>query len=427
MTTEQYGTGDLVFTVAQLIMPFVTLVIYDAVIRYGLAKSANPPDVLLVSMIVLGIGSIVTLVLTPIFALYKPIANWKWELAIYIILSGFYSTIMNYIKVKEKNISYSVISVIDTALMAALNVLFLAVWHLGVDGYLAAYIISFGVCDVIAFFVSGGFNDLRKAKFQKKLFKEMLLYSSPLIFNNVSWWTISSSDRIMVQGMVSNTELGLYTVSAKIPAFINVLITIFSQAWGISSIKEFENSNDTTFYSKVLDIYIFICFGASVFLIAITKPFMKFYVSDSFYSAWRYVPFLLAAASFSAISSFYGSLYGALKKSTRNMITTVIAAVTNIVVNLIGIHFIGTYGAAIGTLVAYIVVAVMRMIDVGHFINIRINYLKFIVTCLLLILQSILVTVDFYGYIVSAATIIVFGFMYKGMLNTMITKICNRH
>ena len=38
MTQEQYGTSDLIFTIAQLILPFVSIVIYDALIRFGLSK-----------------------------------------------------------------------------------------------------------------------------------------------------------------------------------------------------------------------------------------------------------------------------------------------------------------------------------------------------------------------------------------------------
>lgn len=423
MTTDQYGTGDLVFTMAQLIMPFVTIVIYDAVIRFGLSKYEKSEDVLLVAIDVLCIGSLITIALTPLFSLYKAISEWKWELAMYVILSGFYSTNMNYLKVKEKNLSYTIISLLDTGLMAFLNILFLAVFHWGIKGYLYAYIISLLVCDILSFIVFNGVGELRKAHFEKALFRKMLAYSAPLIFNNISWWVIHSSDKVMIQAMLNNSELGLYTVSAKIPAFINVLITIFSEAWGISSVKEFENSNDTEFYSNILKIYTFICFGASIFLIAICKPFMKIYVSNSFFESWKYVPFLLAAAAFNAISAYYGSLYGALKKSTRNMLTTLLAAVINIVINYIGINIVGTYGAAIGTLAAYFVIAIVRMIDVGHFIDIKFDILKFSIMCVLIGVQSIFVTLDFHPAIVSIVVIAVFAILNRDNFKMLMLRV----
>ena len=90
MTQEQYGTADLLFTVAQLVSPVVSIVIFNAVVRFGLAKDENPEDVLLSAYIVLGIGAAVTLFLPFAFAFYEPIAPWRWQISAYVILLGFY-------------------------------------------------------------------------------------------------------------------------------------------------------------------------------------------------------------------------------------------------------------------------------------------------------------------------------------------------
>ena len=305
MTQEQYGTSDLIFTIAQLILPFVSIVIYDALIRFGLSKDERPEDVLLASYIVLGIGTVLTIVITPLFGLYRPIAHWKWQLSVYIIFSAFNSSNMNYLKVKGKNVWYTVIGLIHTALMASLNIILLAVYHLGIKGYLMANIISMVVSVILSTLIARMPADLKKARFRKDLLMEMTKYSAPLILNNISWWVVHSSDKVMVEMMLDAAALGLYTVSAKIPALINVLINIFSQAWGISSVREFENSNDTKFYASVLETYAFFCFGASIMLITITKPFMRIYVADSFYESWRYVPILLASAAFASASAVF--------------------------------------------------------------------------------------------------------------------------
>ena len=65
-------------------------------------------------------------------------------------------------------------------------------------------------CDLI--------KELKKAKLDKKIAKEMITYSSPLILNNLSWWIIQSSDKVMIEAMVGAAELGLYTVACKIPS-----------------------------------------------------------------------------------------------------------------------------------------------------------------------------------------------------------------
>lgn len=423
MTKEQYGTSDLIFTVAQLFLPFVSIVIYDALIRFGLSKDNHPEDVLLVSTIVLGIGAVLMLILTPLFDCYGPIGPWKWQLSLYIILCGFNSSNMNYLKVKDKNIWYTFISLIHTALMAVLNIILLAGYHMGIEGYLLAHNISIGFAVLLSSIIGKIPEDLRNATFRKPLFVEMVKYSSPLILNNISWWVVQSSNKVMVEMMIGAEALGLYSVSAKIPALINVMINIFSQAWVISAVKEFENSNDAKFYTSVFNVYTFICFGASIILVALTKPFLKLYVSVAFYESWRYVPILLASAAFAAIAYYYGSLYGAIKKPGRNMGTTLLAAVTNTIVSYVGIKMVGLYGAAIGTLFAYIVMAFVRMIDIGHYIPIKIDKIRFTLVCNLVLIQAVMVTIDFYGCIVSGITVIVFAFLYHDLIKETVVRI----
>ena len=408
LTTREFGTSDLVFTVAQLIMPFFSLVIYDAVIRFGLTKNQPSENVLLVGFLITGIGGIFTLLFTPLFGLYSPIAEWKWYLSIYIILSNFLSVEMNYLKVKDKNKIYALISIAQTAVMAGLNVLLLVVFHIGIKGYLLAYIIASGCAVVLATGAANIMADLKKAVFDRKLLSEMVKFSAPLILNNISWWVVQSSDKMMVEFFLGASALGIYTVASKIPSLINVMINVFSQAWGISSVKEIESSNDVSFYSSVLKTYILLAFGACVCLVSIIKPFMLLYVGKAFSDAWQYVPLLLTAAAFASIAYYYGSLYGALKKSWNNMLTTLTAAIVNIIINYILLKYIGLWGAILGTLISYIVMAHSRMINVGKYIPIKINKIQYSANCIIMTTQAVLVSLDWHVYLVSLFAMILF-------------------
>ena len=408
MTEAEYGTAELVFTIAQLLAPFISVVIFDAVIRFGLSKNEKKENVLLVGGIVF-LGSVaIGAIITPLIGLYGTVSEWKWYLYTYVICNIANSIELNYLKVKGKNKTYALLSILQTGLMAGLNVWFLVYKSLGIQGYLLAYIIANLTIDILAFVAGKVGPDLLNARFDKRLFREMVVYSTPLILNNVSWWVIHSSDKIMVEVMISTTALGIYTVAAKIPSLINVLVTVFQQAWGISSVKEIESSNDTTYYSNVFKYFFLFTSGCCVCLVAIMKLFMHYYVGVNFSDSWRYVPLLLVSAVFASVASYYGSLYGALKKSVNNMITTAIAAVTNIIVNWIFIMIVGIWGAVIGTVVAYIVIAAARMYDVGKYIKIKINYKKYILNSLLIIGQAVLVSLDWHVYYVSAVTLLLF-------------------
>ena len=52
LTTEEYGIADLVYTMSQLIYPVVSIVIYEAVIRFGLMSDQKQEEVLKAGIVV---------------------------------------------------------------------------------------------------------------------------------------------------------------------------------------------------------------------------------------------------------------------------------------------------------------------------------------------------------------------------------------
>lgn len=409
LTREEYGTSDLVFTVAQLLVPFVSLVIFDAVLRFGLAKDADRDTVLKSSLAVIMAGSLLTIALTPACQLYLPLAPWKWYLCLYVILTMVGNVEMNYLKLIDRNKAYAAISILHTLVLAIANVLLLTRFDWGIRGYLLSTILGSATTVILAFFAGNIASAVGRGTVDKALLTQMVRFSAPLILNNVSWWVIQSSDKLMIEAMVGAAALGLYTAATKIPSLINVIISFFSQAWGISSVREFETTNEMDFYSDVFVSYSFIGFGAAVCINTIVKPFMSVYVSAEFADSWRFVPLLLVSASFSTVASYFGSLYGALKKSVNNMRTTLTAALINIVVNYAGIRLLGVWGAIIGTVTAYIVLALYRMLDVLRYIKFDPRWRVFLFNALLALTQAVFVTLDLHIWAVSLAAIFLFA------------------
>ena len=431
LTKEEYGTADLVSTVAELIIPFLSVVIYDAVLRFGLSKYERKEDVLLVALFV-WLGSwLIGLLIIPATRLYSELYEWRWYLYLYVNISIGSSVFLNYIKVKNMNKLFAVINITQTAILVGLNVLFLIVLKWNVRGYLLSSVLSVGLSLIIVIFAGKVIPDLKNARIDYLLFKRMIKYSFPLILNNVSWWVIHSSDKIMLELMVGVVALGIYTVATKIPSLINVIISIVSSAWNISATKEMEDTNDVKFYSDVFNFLTFFVFLACISIVFVLKPFMSVYVGQEFNEAWQYAPLLLVSAVFSAILSYCGSLYDALKKSVHNMVTTLIAAAINIALNFVFIPSYGIWGAIIGTVVAYFFIAMMRLIDVSRYIKIDFKIPVLATNCILIIVQAIFVSSDCFKYLVSGITLVTFLLVnittIKTLLGFIKVKICKKH
>ena len=420
LSKPEYGTADLVFTLSQLLVAVFSIVIYDSVVRFGLMKGAKKENVLRNAFVVLGFCVLMTLIATPFFSLHKGISPWKIHLSILIVLAATMDIEMNYLKVINKNLSYSIISIIQSVVLASSNILFLLVLSAGINGYLMSTILAYACCVVIAFFAGHIYRDLRASEFDKDLLKQMLLFSSPLILNSVSWWVIQSSDKFMVEAMLSATALGLYTAASKIPSLINVIVTVFQQSWGISSIKEIETTDSTDFYSSVLKVFSTGVFVCCILLNLVVKPFMRIYVGAEFTEAWKYVPLLVASAGFSAVSAYYGALYSALKKSINNMITTFSAAIVNVIINVIFIQVCGVWGAIIGTVTSYVLISYLRMFDISRYVKMDYDIPRFITNTLIVLAQAITVSLDIYPIMSSFVYLTLFFFVNISVMKKLV-------
>mgnify|MGYP000208314166 CR=1 FL=1 len=407
LTEAEYGIADLVFSIGELVLPIISIAIFNGLLRYGIIEGKRESSLLNASIIFI-IGSVVTILITPLIALYKPIEPWKWFLSVSVIISFARSNTLAYLKVKDKNKLYSVLSIVQALLLVAFNILFLIIFGWGIKGYLLSTMLSNALLAISSFLLGGMGTDLRSAKFDKSLMREMVIYSIPFIINDISWWIIYSSDKIMIECLIGSTMLGLYTAASKIPSLVNVVTSIFAQAWGLASAKEFDTTNDDNFYSIVFQYFTDAIFGVTILIICFIQPFMRIYVGNAFFAAWHYVPLLLVAAAFAAISTFAVGLYGASKKSKNIMTTSFIAGIINIVVNYLLIQVVDVWGAVIGTVVAYLVLAFLRIIGVKKVIKIRFNYIKLSALSLLCLIQATLVGIEFHAIIISAVSVVVF-------------------
>lgn len=408
LSKAEYGTADLISSFSQLVIPFSAVVINEAVIRFGMKTKVKKENVLLSSFWVLLCSFFSAGIICYSISYYELISDWWIYLYIITVLSNVSEVEKAYLKVKDKNKILAIVSILQTAVLAISNILFLTVNKMGIKGYLLSTIVAYAFCSTFTFFAAEILSDIRKAQFDRDLTIKMIKYSSPLILSNVSWWVIHSSDRIMIERMINASDLGIYTTAAKIPSLINVIIGIFNQAWCLSSIREIESSDDNSYYKLVFETFSTFLFAAAIFFTSIIKPFMSIYVGNEFKSAWIYVPLLLSSAVFYSISAFIGSLYAAIQKSQNNMWTMILCAVINVLVNYFFIIRIGIWGAIIGTISAYFVIAIIRIIDIKRYIVLSINWIRYSLNIIIMLVQALLISLKWNVLIISIVSIICF-------------------
>ena len=192
----------------------------------------------------------------------------------------------------------------------------------------------------------------------------------------------------MVTYFIDSSANGLYTAASKIPNFVIMFSSIFIDAWQLSAVDEYDSKGRAEFFSKVFRVYSGGIFAVSSGLILACQLITKILVADSYYDSWQYVPILVIATTMSCIVNFLASVYMAEKKSVMAMLTAGSGAVTNIVLNIILIPRIGVNGAAIATVVSFIVVFITRGLNTRKYIKIKFNVPLIVAELAILAAQS---------------------------------------
>lgn len=391
LTTIDYGTADLLSNTVQLLVPVLTLQIQDAVLRYTMEADKNKKDVFSVGIrFTLRGGTIliVCMAVAQALGLYTmSIAFWGYMFVNYFTTS--LNSVFSYFcrgigKIKILTVSSIVLSLVTIIL----NILLLVNFKMGLYGYLLANSVG-AVIGIIIIYCGAQLYKYSSFSFtiDKKLQKEMTLFSIPMIFSALSWWVNNASDRYILTFFSGVSAVGLYAVSSKIPTILSTLGSVISRAFSVSAIQELDKDDSDGFLGKS---YATISFGAVLccsFLMIANIEISRLLFSKDFYEAWKFVPPLLIAALMNQLSLSCENLFIALKNTKIISITAMAAACVNTVLNFTLIPQFGIYGASIATVCGFGFQWLIRYIFLIKSIKLKNNIKKEAISYVLLFMQ----------------------------------------
>lgn len=389
LTTAEYGISDLIITTATLLVPIFTIDIQDAVMRFTLDKNYNKDDVFSIAVKIMVQGTILVIFSSLILSLFKiPGLN---NMFLYFLIIMCFTTACNNIfslfcrGINKINVIV-ISSILNSVITLSANIIFLIVFKWGLKGYLIANSLGAIVSIVFIFFAAKLFQYFRfKTSLHVK--KEMIAFSYPLVFSVIAWWVNSASDRYILSWLAGIGVSGVYAVSYKIPNLLSVFQNVFSQAWSISAIKEFDKNDTDGFIGNMYTMMNYIMVALCSIIMIVNIPVAKILYSNVFFEAWKYVPPLLVSVVFNAMSLFLGSIFTAVKDTKALSITTIVGAIVNTICNFVFILWFGAYGASISTLIGYAVTLLMRNLILQKYVHIKTNQMRNIISYIILFMQ----------------------------------------
>ena len=414
LTTAEFGVVDLVVQTANLLMPLVSLGINQAVLRFGMDGETDRGSVLSAGLAVNIIGFLIFLLFYPVVRLIPHVGENALLIYLFIFCATTHYLFAYCVKSMHKATLFTICVIIGTAITVVLDVLFLAVWDMGIIGYILAIAISDLTCSVILIIAGKLYKLIRFDKIKKTITKAMLRYSIPLIPNSALWWITDYSDRYMVTLFVSESANGLYSLAYRLPNMLIMVCGIFMDAWQMSVLSEKSRLERQKFFTNVFAMYQSIIFVGASALIVGSKLVTRIMASAEFYESWQYIPTLVMATAMSCFVTFLGTIYVVEKKSKSSLITTIIGTIVNIGGNFILIRLWGAHGAALSTALSYGLVVLLRAFHTRKYIPIGWSLPRFTANMVLTVSQCFIMIfeVPYWEYICSAlfAAVVVINF-----------------
>ena len=430
LTTEEYGTIDLVLTAVQLLLPILTLNIQDAVLRFAIDKENDSNDVISVAVKLIVISSIplgIVLLILRGTGIIKLDQQYLVYLFVTFIANATYNSFSMYLKAVNKVKIFAVAGLVHTLSTGLLNLLLLLVVRMGVTGYLIANCSGTIIAIILMFTWGGIYKSLRTNTSNKQLIRLMVLYSSPLIANSLAWWLNNASDRYILTYYCGTALNGIYAISYKIPTILSTIQNIFYNAWSISAITEFDKEDRDGFIGNIYSLYSSACILVCSIILLLNIPVASILYSKDFFEAWHYVPMLLVGTVFNGLALFEGCIFTAVKQTKTVSSTTVVGAVVNTALNFLLIPKFGAYGAAFATMVGYITIWGVRAIRLRNVIRMKIKWKSLIPAVCALFIQCFLAEFNGSKFVVLQVLIILsILFFLRSMLKELLHTIFRR-
>lgn len=409
LSTDEYGIADMVQTTATMLIPILTAMIAEGVLRFCFLKEYSSNEVFSIGIRMTLFGAFLGTLLCICF-LYIPFFKALGLYVLFIPVLFLSNSMVNLFHKYSRGIgnvkASATAGLISTLIVILLNLCFLLVLKIGVLGYLMAYALGDFIAVAYMAFKNNAVKAYTSTKNQK-LRKDMLKYSIPLVPNSLSWWALSSVNRYVMLAWLGVSAVGIYSATLRIPSILTVLCDIFAQAWLLSALKGYGSDESKRFIRSMHNKYFALLILLTAGIILLAYPLAKILLSGEFSQYWWVTPYLFISVFFGALVGFLGSIFSSERKNTMQFVSTMIGAIVSILVTVLFLNQYGVAVVAISTMVGFYVIWLIRRVAVNKYLNIGYGTIYSTFQGLILLAEAILVGLEMYLWAILCVVVLV--------------------
>lgn len=361
LSPEDYGTFDLFCTYIALLIPILDLAMGEAIFRFVIDADSEELKKTYISngLAVIMFNALIYIIIAVISYNY-----FDFKIALpftFLLLSQLINEYLrSFLRAIKRLDIYSVSSSISVILISISVSILLLKLNMGLNGILIGYALGYIISNLIIIFWSNYIEYFSIKSISINSIRQLIGYSYPLIPNNISWWIMNASDRILINIFLGPTANGIYAISNKIPGICSSVFNMFGISWQQAAIENVNSSNRNKYFNEVYNSTISVMISLCAVILSLNFIIFKFVFDKQYFEGYLYSSILVTAIIFSILSQFFGSIQISFKQPKENGLTNIFGAIVNIVINILFIKSIGIYSAAISTLFSYAFVYSLR-------------------------------------------------------------------
>ncbi len=208
-----------------------------------------------------------------------------------------------------------------------------------------------------------------KVEFNRALFKEMMIYSLPLIIAGLGGMINETFDRIMLQWWApvstpeaAKAQVGIYSACYKLSLLISLSVQAFRMGAEPFFFKESTNENAPKTYARVMKFFV-ITVCVMFLLVALYLNVWKYFIRNKeMYVGLKVVPILLLANMCLGVYYNLSIWYKLANRTMAGAYITIIGAVITLLINYFFIPYFSYMASAWATFFCYFSMMVMSFI-----------------------------------------------------------------
>lgn len=196
-------------------------------------------------------------------------------------------------------------------------------------------------------------KDFNLKLFDKKIARELFKIGLPLLPTFLIYWIYNSMDRVMINRMLGPTELGVYSVGAKVASVSMLVYTAFAGGWQYFAFSTMKDKDQVELNSKVFEYLGILSFTLFIISQPFIRPVFNIFFTSEYTRGSEVFAYLFLAPLILMLFQIIANQVIVIKKSYLSTLALSLGAVLNIVFNYFLIKNYGISGAALSTFLSY--------------------------------------------------------------------------